>query len=206
MTAIENLSHDDIAAIGARWLLSQGYKFAFHNMTSQMTGEQPDVLGIRSWGESFLLEAKVSRADFLADKKKPWRSAAAALGDHRGYITPKGLLLPSEIPYGWWLLEVHGVNKPRVKVIKGRAHEMGVSNWSKQQGRTTKERLPVLRHCTGHEMTHFNGQGCRKSLLTWMCAIFSRAAKDGVDLQKYANGKLINKHYHAKRNQEKQHV
>jgi hypothetical protein len=197
MTPVEQLTHDDIAEIGARWLKNNGYKFAFHNMTSAAAGEQPDALGMKAWGESFLLEAKVSRADFLADKKKPWRSPeyGAALGDNRGYITPKGLLKPEEIPYGWWLLEVHGKNKPMVKVIKGRVTEMKVSPWHQERGRDTKTPVTVYRNCDVTELSEFRNKGCRNALLTWMCSMFSRAEKDGIDLQRYANGKIVNERF-----------
>lgn len=192
---VENLTHDEIAEIGARWLKGQGYKFAFHNMTSAAAGEQPDALGIKSWGESFLLESKVSRSDYLADLKKPWRAADNAIGDYRGYITPKGLLDPNELPYGWWLLEVHGKTKPIVKVIKGCAYEMGISDWNRDRGKDIKERIRVIRNSTREELNHFHGAGCRKQLLTWMCSMFARADKDGVDLQRYANGKIVNAQY-----------
>ena len=66
--------------------------------------EQPDVLGLTAYGKSIIVEVKVSRADFLADKKKSWRiNPNIAMGDERVYLTPEGLLNVSDIPYGWQL-------------------------------------------------------------------------------------------------------
>ncbi len=181
MTLVENLTHDEIAEIGARWLRGNGYPVAFSNMRSSAYGEQPDALGLNAYADSFLLEAKISRSDFLSDKNKPWRQhGKEAIGDSRGYITPKGLLKIEEIPYGWWLLEVHGKNKPIVKVIKGIVtvrdkKENGHFSWPYKTGR----------NCEREEMRHFSGS-CRKSITNWMIKITQRAALDGVDLNKYA--------------------
>lgn len=70
---VENMSHDEIAEWASRRIRTMGFPFAFANMTSATHGEQPDVLGMDSWANSILIEVKVSRSDFLADKKKPWR-------------------------------------------------------------------------------------------------------------------------------------
>ncbi len=194
MTPVEALTHDEIAEIGANWLKNnQGYPFTFSNMTSAMHGEQPDALGISTHGESFLLEAKVSRADFRADLKKPWRTGIdSGLGMYRGYITPKGLLKPEEIPYGWWLLEIHGKNKPIVKVVKGWAR----ITVKKKYGTTTEYEF---RHMDVKEREFF-AQRCEdytsnysfRSELMWFIKIMKRAQQDGVDLQRYANGKVVN--------------
>ena len=73
-----------------------------------MAGEQPDAIGWR-YGLTLLCEAKVSRADFLADRKKPWRARPElGMGDWRFYVAPAGMLQPDEIPEGWGLLEWDG--------------------------------------------------------------------------------------------------
>jgi hypothetical protein len=55
------------------------------------------------------VECKISRADFLADHKKPWRQQTdAALGCERFFLTPKNLARPDELPKGWGLLEATG--------------------------------------------------------------------------------------------------
>lgn len=70
------------------------------------TVETPDVIGW-SGGRSVLVECKVSRADFLADKKKSFRRfEEIGMGNCRYFATPKGLLNVDEIPEGWGLLEI----------------------------------------------------------------------------------------------------
>lgn len=82
------------------------------------TGEQPDAIGWTPSGASLLVECKVSRADFLADAKKPWRRVPEiAMGCERWYFTPDGLLHPSELPDGFGLAEAG----PRVVRIKRKA-------------------------------------------------------------------------------------
>ena len=193
------LGHDDIAEIGANWLRHNGYAYAFANMTSAVHGEQPDALGMNAWGESFLLEAKASRSDFLKDKKKHWRKDGNGIGMYRGYITPKGLLKPEEIPYGWWLLEVHGKTKPVIKVIKGEAYEMGWSSWDIQQGRDGdskyKSRINVMRNMNREELNHFSkDRGAEYSFreeLKWLLKIIKRGKQDGIEYEKYANRKYL---------------
>jgi len=71
--------------------------------------ETPDVLGFYGPGCSVLIECKVSRSDFLADKKKSFRQLEDwGMGDKRYYAAPKGMLSPDELPEGWGLLEICG--------------------------------------------------------------------------------------------------
>jgi len=71
------------------------------------TGESPDILAWRADGKSYLIEVKISRSDFHADKHKPWRrNMDDGLGQTRYYAAPKGILKPEDIPAGWGLLSV----------------------------------------------------------------------------------------------------
>ena len=73
------------------------------------SGEVPDVIGWKGRCRSVVIECKVSRADFLADRSKPWRvNPAGALGCERFYLAPAGLIGTAELPAGWGLLEVRG--------------------------------------------------------------------------------------------------
>ena len=68
--------------------------------------ETPDVIGWKQ-SHSTLVEVKVSRSDFLGDKKKCFRRhEESGMGDHRYFAAPKGLLKPEEMPDGWGLLEI----------------------------------------------------------------------------------------------------
>ena len=73
------------------------------------SAENPDVFGIGPDGISYLIECKVSRADFLGDRNKPHRTADLHLGSYRWFCAPSGIIQPHELPQGWGLLQV--VNK-----------------------------------------------------------------------------------------------
>ena len=71
--------------------------------------ETPDVLGFRTGGRSILIEVKVSRADFMADKNKSFRrQMERGMGDVRYFAAPKGILKPEDMPDKWGLLEIDG--------------------------------------------------------------------------------------------------
>jgi len=53
-----------------------------------------------------LVECKVTRADFLADREKPFRQKPEkGVGSERFYLTPPALAKIEELPAGWGLLE-----------------------------------------------------------------------------------------------------
>lgn len=81
-----------------------------------ISGEMPDAIGWKKACHSVLVECKVSRADFLADREKPFRhKPETGVGSERYYLTPKGLIRVEELPTGWGLLEVSGREVRRVK-------------------------------------------------------------------------------------------
>jgi len=72
-----------------------------------MAFEIPDVLAFKSGGLSMLIEVKVSRSDFLADRNKSFRNRPEeGMGDIRYFAAPAGLLAASDIPEKWGLLEI----------------------------------------------------------------------------------------------------
>jgi hypothetical protein len=76
----------------------------------------PDAIGWKKACHSVLVESKVSRADFLADRAKPFRlKAENGVGCERYYLAPRGLIRTDELPIGWGLLEVCGREIERVK-------------------------------------------------------------------------------------------
>lgn len=189
---VKDMSHDDIADFGAKRIRTMGYQFSCSNMTSATHGEQPDVLGISAYGESILLEAKTSRSDFLADKKKLWRiKPEMGIGDYRVYLTPKDLLKPEDIPYGWMLWEVHGINKPTLKVVKGKTkilkpnHSFG-----------GKQAFWEYVNCDFEEYSNFaervDKKDCRKEM-SWMWKIMKRAIDSGFEPNDFANKYQTNK-------------
>src|SRR5579863_10504065 len=73
------------------------------------SGEMPDAIGWKRASHSVLVEFKVTRADFLADRAKPFRiKPEQGVGCERFYLTPSGLLKREELPPGWGLLGVRG--------------------------------------------------------------------------------------------------
>jgi hypothetical protein len=71
------------------------------------SGEVPDAIGWKRACHSVLVECKLSRADFLCDRDKPWRQKSkTAVGCERFYLAPAGLVRVRELPEGWGLLEL----------------------------------------------------------------------------------------------------
>lgn len=102
------LSHADLVLIGARWARKQGFAVVHGELTTVATREIPDVVAFNSHC-SIMIECKTSRADFLIDKKKPWRQPGQGIGHYRFYLAPEGLISPEELPTQprWGLVEVN---------------------------------------------------------------------------------------------------
>jgi hypothetical protein len=63
-------------------------------------GEMPDAIGWKRACHSVLIECKISRSDFLADREKPFRQKSElGLGCERFYLAPPRLLR-AQPPYG----------------------------------------------------------------------------------------------------------
>lgn len=85
-------------------------------------GELADVIGFKqSRMTSTLIECKVSRGDFLADKNKSFRiDPTKGMGDYRYYCCPKGMIGKDELPKGWGLLYIYP---------SGQVREVKESSW-----------------------------------------------------------------------------
>ncbi|HGF9505455.1 TPA: adenylosuccinate synthase [Acinetobacter baumannii] len=122
-----SLNHKQLCEVGAKFLKrpesSNGHGCHFALIEPSHYGENPDVYGVRHGCSGFdvgtvLLEAKTSRSDFLADKKKPQRiDQTTGIGKWRYYICPTGLIKPEELPEKWGLIYVS--DKGVVKIIAG---------------------------------------------------------------------------------------
>ena len=108
------MTHSELIEVGTRFLKHQGY-WMWLAEPSTTCVEKPDLIAWKL-DASILLECKVSRADFLKDLKKPFRSDGTGMGNYRLYLTPAGLLSPDEIPSDWGLLEA--VDKSTVRFTK----------------------------------------------------------------------------------------
>lgn len=88
--------------------------------------EIPDALGWR-WDTTILVECKVTRSDFLRDRKKEFRNQIGkGLGDYRFYLSPPGVIMPDDLPAKWGLLHLHGNSIKRVVYPDG---AMGYREW-----------------------------------------------------------------------------
>lgn len=70
--------------------------------------ELADVIGFRTGGKSLMIECKVTRRDFLIDKKKHFRRVPEmGMGNQRYYCCPVGLIKPKDLPEKWGLIYVY---------------------------------------------------------------------------------------------------
>ena len=112
------MNHSDLVRRADKWLKSQGWKVVINdNFRAYVhNGEQPDVIAWRD-GVSILIECKVSRADFLKDKKKRFRQESSkGMGNWRFYFCPPGIIEVDDLPYGWGLL---WANPKTIKKVHG---------------------------------------------------------------------------------------
>ena len=127
------MTHAELVARAVKWLYNtRKCQVVFAERTAWGgPWEVPDAIGFRS-SESILVECKTSRGDFHRDQLKPYRHAVMrelGLGGQRFYLTPKGLLVPDELPEGWGLLEVRG------KIIRVVKKSEGFGNhWRRLRG------------------------------------------------------------------------
>lgn len=114
-------NHRQLCEIGAKWLRSGRHHQCKAVLIDPATcDEKPDAIGFRYFTPPFgsvVIEAKTSRADFLADKGKPHRAKDKGMGKWRYFLCPTDVIKHTEVPEKWGLLYVS--ESGRVKVIKG---------------------------------------------------------------------------------------
>lgn len=140
------MTHAELCALAVRWLKrpnsakGHGCIVAVSECRAEMDGECPDAIGFRAgWHDgSVLVECKVSRADFLADKAKAHRRPGAGMGTWRYYMAPAGVIRVEDLPERWGLLEVNA--RGHVKPVAGPATVMG-GNYT-----AFRESLDAYRH------------------------------------------------------------
>ena len=99
------MTHARLVMMAVRWL--RGYRCGVVlSEQACASGEMPDAIGWKGACHSVLVECKVSRADFLADRAKAFRShPELGVGCERYYLVPAGLLSERDVPAGWGWLE-----------------------------------------------------------------------------------------------------
>ena len=115
------MTHTQFVERAVRWL--RGYRCGVV-LSEQAcgSGEMPDAIGWKRGSHSVLVECKVTRADFLADRGKPFRvKPEQGVGCERFCLTPPALVKVEELPAGWGLLELR---RGRIEMIHGSAKNL----------------------------------------------------------------------------------
>lgn len=127
------MTHANLVDLAVRWLRRYRCGVVLSEQAC-VSGEMPDAIGWKRTCHSVLVECKVSRPDFLADREKPFRrKPELGVGCERYYLVPRKLIYIDELPTGWGLLEVHGRELELVKAAaknlrgeKGFGYEMNL--------------------------------------------------------------------------------
>jgi hypothetical protein len=99
------MTHAQLVEKAVRWLRSYRCGLVLSEQAC-VSGEMPDAIGWKQACHSVLVECKVTRADFLADRAKPFRlNPEKGVGSERFYLTPPALVKIGELTAGWGLLE-----------------------------------------------------------------------------------------------------
>jgi hypothetical protein len=101
------VKHQQLVRLAEVWLRRYYRCGIVLSEQSCSSGETPDVIAWKGKCRSVLVECKISRADFLADRDKPFRrSPELGMGCERFYLAPAGMIGADELPAKWGLLEV----------------------------------------------------------------------------------------------------
>ena len=112
------MTHAQLVERAVRWLRSYRCGVVLSEQAC-VSGEMPDAIGWKRANHSVLVECKITRADFLADRGKPFRQKPEqGVGSERFYLTPPALIKLEELPTGWGLLEFR---RARIEVVKSSA-------------------------------------------------------------------------------------
>ena len=108
------MTHAQLVDRAVRWLRSYRCGVVLSEQAC-VSGEMPDAIGWKQACHSVLVECKVTRADFLADRAKPFRQKPEkGVGSERFYLASADLIKREELPPGWGLLELH---RGRIEMI-----------------------------------------------------------------------------------------
>lgn len=109
------MTHADLVQRAVRWLKRHHECSIVYAEIVTGRPETPDAIGWRM-GFSRLVEVKVSRSDFFADRKKPHASHPEwGMGGQRWYLVPAGLVTADEVPEWCGLAYAHA---RRIEIVK----------------------------------------------------------------------------------------
>jgi hypothetical protein len=119
------MTHSQLVERAVRWLRSYRCGVVLSEQAC-VSGEMPDAIGWKRANHSVLVECKVTRADFLADRSKPFRvKPEQGVGSERFYLTPPTLVKIEELPPGWGLLEYR---RGRIEMVQASAKNLRTAN------------------------------------------------------------------------------
>ena len=127
------MTHGHLVNLAVQWLRAYGCGVILSEQAC-ISGEMPDAIGWKKACHSVVVECKVTRADFLADRSKPFRTTPQiALGCERFYLAPAALIKGEDLPQGWGLLEyqtrkiemIYPANK-NMRTTRGFRYEMNL--------------------------------------------------------------------------------
>lgn len=105
---LESMTHALLVEKAVEWLRRSYRCGIVLSEQACASGEVPDAIGWKGKCHSVMVECKISRADFLTDGNKPFRTnQAIAVGCERYYFAPRGIIRVEELPAGWGLVEYH---------------------------------------------------------------------------------------------------
>ena len=128
------MTHAQLVQKAVSWLRSYRCSVVLSEQACA-SGEMPDAIGWKRTQHSVVVECKVSRGDFLADRSKPFRlKPEIGVGCERFYLAPPSLVKISELPEGWGLLEcqrgrvqtVHAASPKSLRSAQGMKYEMNL--------------------------------------------------------------------------------
>lgn len=128
------MTHEELVMRACRWLGSKHRcRPIFAEFKHRYSDEMPDAIG---WTRrlTHVVECKISRADFLKDRKKTHVRAGNSIGHRRWYLTQPDLIRPEEV-------EGHGLLylMPRgVRLVKKAPHRTPSST-------AVREEIDILR-------------------------------------------------------------
>jgi hypothetical protein len=115
------MTHAQLVEKAVRWLRSYRCGVVLSEQAC-VSGEMPDAIGWKRANHSVLVECKVTRSDFLADRAKPFRlTPEKGVGSERFYLTPPSLMKVEELPAGWGLLELR---RGRIEILQTSAKNL----------------------------------------------------------------------------------
>ncbi len=157
-------THADLCKKAVSWLKRShsaggcGCPNAYSEVQSGSNGgEIVDAIGIKTaeGTETIVVEVKVSRADFLADRKKPFRAEPeSGMGNYRYYMCPEGLIELADLPPKWGLLHVGA--KGKISVICGHKNG-GKRDWYFESNRDSELGMASLLLAKSGDFEHLNG-------------------------------------------------